>query len=539
MNVNVLKVFLILFLWGVMTVSTQAETTPLDLMKYRATNSLEEWQQHLKQELVNSQLTGQISIQMKQKSLLEWRHLDGQEPTLELFSNANSQEPKELYWLGSLSKQINAFVVIYVLKEHKIELDKSLQEILFPEVPEGSLSKDGQPITIRHLLNQTSGLTRRCSSYNQKYFLGQWALRECLRNQKPEYKPGSHYHYFNDGYNALALVVEKVTQKPFDEWRTLVLDKWGLYELKDSLEDIGKNSRLIEGKATLFSYAFNPFPLLMMHPKYYSGIGISGNLISHSSALHKWNYVFHQQIKYEYPVIYQTMTTSVLEDYGMGLVVEEEYFPEKKGRWYWHNGSLSPMGYSSFMAFLPEYQLSFVALSSRTHRASGVTQKSREILKNLMSSVENRESFSYKQAGSETAIWMVYLILYGVIGLLIRQFNQVDKSLPQITNIIWNISLCLYFLKETDYFFKREIFMACFILFWLLAFIVWGRYWILAYAQKKILVRLYFWVSIALWSYIFWSDKGTLMYFSLSLIFIFITLIPGHWHLRKFNHLSS
>jgi CubicO group peptidase (beta-lactamase class C family) len=121
------------------------------------------------------------------------------------------------FHLASVSKQFTAMAVMMLKEEGKLNYDDDIRKYI-PEIPyEG--------ITIRHLLNHTSGIPN-ILNYIPNY-MNFWDSCEIARNHdvaymlgfhKPSlsFKPGNRFSYNNTGYVLLALIVERVSKIPFD-----------------------------------------------------------------------------------------------------------------------------------------------------------------------------------------------------------------------------------------------------------------------------------------------------------------------------------
>ena len=124
--------------------------------------------------------------------------------------------------LASLTKQFTAMAIMLLVHDGKLGYDESLQEV-FPEFP-----AYGKSITIRQLLNHTSGLVDyedvMAKQYGntpddqipQIHDAGVLALME--KETTTKFPPGSRWAYSNSGYCVLAMVVEKVSGKPFAQF---------------------------------------------------------------------------------------------------------------------------------------------------------------------------------------------------------------------------------------------------------------------------------------------------------------------------------
>ncbi len=137
--------------------------------------------------------------------------------------------PETKFRIASISKAFLAILIFQLADEGKGQLDAKISEYL----PEYS-AKWGERVTIRQLLTHTSGLP----DYNNIPELfravqsGALSHDEILRRIAQHdllFEPGSKFSYSSDGYNVLALLVENVGGKPYDEAiKSRILDAAGL-----------------------------------------------------------------------------------------------------------------------------------------------------------------------------------------------------------------------------------------------------------------------------------------------------------------------
>ena len=124
--------------------------------------------------------------------------------------------------LASLTKQFTAMAVMLLVHDGKLRYEQSLTEI-FPGFP-----AYGKSITIRNLLNHTSGLPDYEQLMAKQYGdladdripqikdAGVLALLE--RASTTSFPAGTKWKYSNSGYCLLAMVVEEVSGKSFGEF---------------------------------------------------------------------------------------------------------------------------------------------------------------------------------------------------------------------------------------------------------------------------------------------------------------------------------
>jgi CubicO group peptidase (beta-lactamase class C family) len=124
--------------------------------------------------------------------------------------------------LASVTKQFTAMAIMLLVHDGKLRYDESLTEI-FPEFP-----AYGKSITVRHLLNHTSGLLDyedlMAKQYGnapddqipQIHDAGVLALLE--KASTTNFPAGTRWQYSNSGYCVLAMVVERVSGQPFGQF---------------------------------------------------------------------------------------------------------------------------------------------------------------------------------------------------------------------------------------------------------------------------------------------------------------------------------
>ncbi|HZV34662.1 MAG TPA: serine hydrolase domain-containing protein [Verrucomicrobiae bacterium] len=120
--------------------------------------------------------------------------------------------PDTNYRLASVTKQFTAMVIMQLADRAKLSLDDPITKF-FPEFP-----GYGNKITVRHLVNHTSGLW----DYEELIPKGTPipvldidALRLVMQRDKTYFPPGTQFRYSNTGFALLALIVEKVSGETF------------------------------------------------------------------------------------------------------------------------------------------------------------------------------------------------------------------------------------------------------------------------------------------------------------------------------------
>ncbi|MFJ5228450.1 serine hydrolase domain-containing protein [Kitasatospora sp. NPDC088391] len=133
--------------------------------------------------------------------------------------------------IGSNTKAFTAVVVLQLVAEGKVGLDSSVDTYL-PGLVRGD-GFDGRTITVRQLLQHTSGLpeyvnTGMVLDSPLRYYEPRELLDSAL-SQKAHFAPGTRWEYNNTNYLVAGLIVQKVTGRPLGEEITRrVVDRIGL-----------------------------------------------------------------------------------------------------------------------------------------------------------------------------------------------------------------------------------------------------------------------------------------------------------------------
>ena len=124
--------------------------------------------------------------------------------------------------LASFTKQFTAMCIMLLVHDGKLHYDDHLTDI-FPE-----FLAYGKAITIRNLLNHTSGLPDYEEILMKQYpdtppekipqILDAGVLKLLEQQTAGKFPPGSKWEYSNSGYATLAMIVEKVSGKLFGQF---------------------------------------------------------------------------------------------------------------------------------------------------------------------------------------------------------------------------------------------------------------------------------------------------------------------------------
>jgi len=135
--------------------------------------------------------------------------------------------------IGSNTKTFTAAVVLQLVGEGKIGLDQPIETYLPGLVRGGGI--DGHAITVRQLLQHTSGLPNYTAIFADGYLPYQHAyleprqLIDLALAHKADFTPGATFEYSNTNYVLAGLLIQKITGRPaVEEITNRVINKAGL-----------------------------------------------------------------------------------------------------------------------------------------------------------------------------------------------------------------------------------------------------------------------------------------------------------------------
>lgn len=122
--------------------------------------------------------------------------------------------------IGSVSKQFTGFALALLADAGELSLDDDVRQY-FPELPDL-----GHVVTIRHLLTHTSGyreflnlLAMSGTRLDDGDYIDRGVILKILQRQESlQSEPGAEFNYNNTAYALAALLVERVTGEPFQDW---------------------------------------------------------------------------------------------------------------------------------------------------------------------------------------------------------------------------------------------------------------------------------------------------------------------------------
>lgn len=188
-----------------------------------------------------------------------------------------------IFEAGSVSKQFTAAAILLLAKDGKLSLDDPARKYL-PELPDY-----GAPLTIRHMLQHTSGLR----DWGEVAGLAGWprgarahthahVLDIVSRQRAVNFTPGAQWSYSNTGYNLAAVVVSRVSGQSFADFsRDRIFAPLGM--TRTSWRD--DYTRIVKDRAIAYSDRAGAFSTNMP----FENVHGNGGLLTTVGDLLRWN----------------------------------------------------------------------------------------------------------------------------------------------------------------------------------------------------------------------------------------------------------
>ena len=267
--------------------------------------------------------------------------------------------PESIFEAGSVSKQFTAAAILLLAREGKLSVDDPVRKYI-PELPEY-----GSPLTIRHMLNHTSGLRdwgsikaiagwpRTSRTYTHAHVL------EIVSHQKAlNFTPGTKWSYSNTGFNLAAIIVSRVSGTAFAEFT-----RQRLFEPLRMTHTSWRDdfTRVLKNRAIAYSDRSGEFHTDMP----FENVHGNGGLLSTVGDLLKWNENFTSPKVGDAAFVALQQQPGRFSDgrahgYAFGLMINSD----KGVRVVEHSGSTA--GYSAHLVRYPDQRVSVAVLCNAT-----------------------------------------------------------------------------------------------------------------------------------------------------------------------------
>ena len=265
---------------------------------------------------------------------------------------------------GSVAKQFTAAALVLLQQDGKLSLDDPVRKYI-PELPDY-----GSPLTIRPLLNHTSGLrdwgtvlSLTGAGRGDRVISQDLALDVITHQRALDFTPGAEYSYSNSGYNLAAIIVERVSKQKFPAFVEERLFKPVGMKNSSWRDDY---QRIVPGRAQAYSRSANgPWRLNMPFMNVYG----NGGMLTTVGDWMKWNAMLDAH-SLGAPFVNALETQGVLNDgrriaYALGLVIGN-YKGMKDVS---HGGATA--GYQTFLARYPDSKVSVGVMCNGTSPGAG------------------------------------------------------------------------------------------------------------------------------------------------------------------------
>ncbi|MGA2072082.1 MAG: serine hydrolase domain-containing protein [Terriglobia bacterium] len=274
--------------------------------------------------------------------------------------------------LASCTKQLTAMAVLLLVHDGKLRLEETLADV-FPEFP-----AYGSTITIRNLLNHTSGLAAYEELMDKTYAGKSWpeipqisdaGVLELMEQQTgTKFPPGTAWEYSNSGYCVLAQVVEKASGLRFADFLRQRI--FVPLRMQDTLAyEYGKN----QVKARAYGYTKDAGTWLETDQSPTSATLGDGGIYSSLGDLSKWDEALRRHTLLSEAEMRPALTPVALPKdfhrsseggapvkYGFGWFLD----PYRGHQRMWHSGE--SIGFRTVIERFPSDGLTIIILANRT-----------------------------------------------------------------------------------------------------------------------------------------------------------------------------
>jgi CubicO group peptidase (beta-lactamase class C family) len=304
--------------------------------------------------LANQQFNGTVLIGQKGKILFEkaygYRDADKKIP----------HDASDIFQIGSLTKQFTSAIIMQLEKEGKLSVNDKLSKF-FPGF------KNGDKITIRHLLTHTSGLydytadttimgTNVTKTYTRDQFIS------IFKKYQPDFEPGTKWSYSNTGYMMLGYIIEKVTGKSYAKnLRERIFQPLGM-------NHSGLDFTHLDNKQKSTGYFSISDEASMVAPVVDSTISFSaGSIYSTVEDLYKWERAIYTD-KILPQSSWRKIFTPFKNKYGYGWAIDSIYGKEVMA----HSGGIH--GFTSYIIRIPQEELTVIMLDNSMHNLAPISK---------------------------------------------------------------------------------------------------------------------------------------------------------------------
>ena len=260
-----------------------------------------------------------------------------------------------LFDIASVTKTITATAVLRLADAGKFALDDPVGKHV-PKTP-----KDKSKLTLRHLLSHTSGLPLVVKGLGPEESADRDRFAACVLAPRLEREPGKRWVYDNHGYSLLAVIVERVAGRPFEEhvradvFRVAEMESGFVGDSFDAGRLVARRIGAGSGGQIVGDAATLP------HPYDWSLRG-AGGVVASVLDLHRFDRALRSG-KLLRPETLRAAEKPVLDGYGLGWMTGA--LDGKGGPvWVFHTGSIP--GFQAYFARWTASERVFVVLTDES-----------------------------------------------------------------------------------------------------------------------------------------------------------------------------
>ena len=251
-----------------------------------------------------------------------------------------------VFEIGSITKQFTATLILRLAEENKLRLDDKVRQHL----PQAPASWNG--VTLRHLLNHTSGITNynNLPGLETRMKLKADTFLKEIAPYPLMFAPGEAWSYCNSAYNTLGYVIERATGRSY--WQVLKANIFAPCGM--TVSQSRDQGVVITNRAS--GYEFEKGQLVNRDADL-TDVFAAGAIVSTVVDLMKWDPAkLLSQSSYEEMCNPTRLNNGTTVQYGLGLRVEDYKGHKNIG----HGGSTS--GFSASYQRFPEDKLTVIVL---------------------------------------------------------------------------------------------------------------------------------------------------------------------------------
>ena len=265
--------------------------------------------------------------------------------------------PATIFHMASVSKQFTAYSIVLLAGQGKLQLEDDIHKYLpwFPDLKE--------KITIRHLLNHTSGIRDQwqllaiAGTRIDDVITQEQIVKVLSKQQALNFKPGDQYSYSNSGFTLLAEIVKSVSGQTLRQFTDSAIFKpLGMPDthFHDDYTEIVKNRAYSYQRENLFHFSNSILS--------YSNAGAT-SLFTNINDLSKWVVNFYKPVAGSKAAIEQLVQKGKLNNgtelsYALGIS-SDKY---KGWRQYSHSGG--DAGFRTYLTVFPDLKMGFIVFSN-------------------------------------------------------------------------------------------------------------------------------------------------------------------------------